>query len=195
MVPWGLVEKTYLLKREKWRFYMHQLKVAVPTTTIIAQNPADPFQVAVFRSGQKHSGKLVLPGGRVKVGKDNYLTTGIIELKEELGMDIISPKLFCISDAPDRDIRDITAKKLADGGFVHPELDHVVFSGYFCFDVSIYGISTGTPKPDGKEGIEAMWYDVRQLNSSEFALDHGKLLLLFAAFLYTGQLPPPLGIL
>ena len=73
------------------------LHAAVPTTTIIASKTNDPYFVAVFRSSGKHGNKLVLPGGRVKVGKQNWLETGKTEADEELGIkNLTDIKLFCL---------------------------------------------------------------------------------------------------
>lgn len=171
------------------------MKIAVPTTTIIAQHPQFEKEVAVLRSGKKHNGKLVLPGGRVKVGKHDFLQTGLIELEEEVGLEIISPKFFCISSNPTRDVRKVTLKKVADGGEISPELEPVVVEGHYCFDVAIYGKAKSTNlRPDGEESNEVFWYDLTTLNPEDFAIDHGTLLSLFADFLVTGVCPE-LGML
>lgn len=110
---------------------------AVPTTTIIASKTNDPYSVAVFRSTGKHGNKLVLPGGRVKVGKQNWLQTGITEVDEELGIkNLTDIKFFCICSDPNRDVRQITIEKLLDGqptpeGF--PEDMDII--GHYTFDV------------------------------------------------------------
>ena len=164
---------------------MPLFRVAVPTTTILAQNPSNPFWIAVFRSGKKHNGKLVLPGGRVRVGYQNHLVTGERELEEELSIHIVEPQFFCVSDNPLRDVRIIPIEKLADGNPIPPELVGMSFEGHFCFDISIYG----EPTADGEEGVEAFWYDLRTLNTDEFTLDHGILAMRFRIFLETGQKP------
>ena len=168
---------------------MTLLKIPVPTTTILAQNPENQWEIAVFRSTGKHGNKLVIPGGRVKVGRQNHFETGKVELTEELGMTIENPKFFCISDHPLRDVRVISIEKFADGNPVPEELVGMSVEGYYCFDVSIYGVANGTPKADGDEGKEPAWYDLRNLDEGDFALDHGRLAVLFRKYLETGEVP------
>lgn len=170
------------------------LKAAVPTTTILAQNPRNPWEIAVFRSTGKHGNKLVIPGGRLRLGKQNHLQTAIAELWEELKMKILNPQFFCISDKPDRDIRTITIDRFADSNPFPTRLKGMLVEGHYCFDVSVYGFADGEPTADGKEGKSAFWYDLRKLDKNEFALDHGTLALLFKHFLETGE-KPALGVL
>ncbi len=170
---------------------MQRLRVAVPTTTILAQHPADPFKIAVFRSTGKHGNKLVIPGGKVRIGVENHLDTGIKESGEEISAGIIDPKFFCISDNPLRDVRKTTLGKLSEGNPNFPEeFKNVEVDGHYCFDVSIYGVCSGEPAVDQEEGSEVIWYDLRTLQPGEFALDHGFLALQFKRFLETGILPP-----
>ena len=168
---------------------MDRLRVAVPTTTIIATRPLDRFQIAVFRSTGKHGGKLVLPGGRVKVGQHDHLTTGLQELREELGLGLQDARFFCLSDRPDRDIRTISIGKWADGNPVPALFESSEVDAYICFDIAIYGRAIGEPKADGIEGTRAQWYDLRTLDREAFALDHGTLLAYFREFLETGTYP------
>lgn len=173
---------------------MIMMKIAVPTTTILAMHPEDKFKIAVLRSGTKFKGKLILPGGCVKVGVHDCLQTGVIELKEEAGLTLMKGHLFCISSKPGRDVRHVAIEEWADGNPFPPRLAGVAVETHHCFDVAIYGVAKGEPVADGREGVEAFWYNLRALDESAFALDHGKLASLFKEFLLGAPLPP-LGVL
>ena len=82
------------------------LKPAIPTSTGIIYKETEPWMVAVLRSTGKHGNKLVLPGGKVKVGHHNWLQTLIIEAKEEISItDLKMINFFCIGSKPLRDVR------------------------------------------------------------------------------------------
>ena len=167
------------------------LHAAVPTTTIIASKTNDPYFVAVFRSSGKHGNKLVLPGGRVKVGKQNWLETGKTEADEELGIkNLTDIKLFCLCSDPNRDVRQVTIEKLLDGqptpeGFP-TDMDII---GHYTFDVVLTAKTDDELRPDKDEAKEAFYIDLRDFNPEDFALDHGKILSAYRNYLETGALP------
>ena len=170
-----------------------QLHLPIPTTTVIASHKSDPYLVAVFRSTGKHGNKLVLPGGRVKVGKQNWLQTGLAELQEELGVQHLENiKLFCTCSATERDLRSITFTKFLDGVEVPETLPKdIKIIGHYTFDVVFTGQTDDDLRPDADEALEAFYIDVRSINPEDMALDQGRLLLAYRTFLESGVLPAP----
>lgn len=169
----------------------NELHVAVPTTTIIAVRKEDPFMVATFRSVIKHGNKLILPGGRVKVGAHDWLQTGLIEVEEELGIkNLEDPKFFCLCSNPNRDIKKMTIQKFLDGKEIPVDFSYdIQVIGHFTFDVVITGKTDAELDPDGEEAAAASYVDVRTIAVEDFALDHGKILLAYRNYLETGELP------
>lgn len=169
----------------------NQIHLPLPTTTIIASQKENPYMVAIFRSTGKHGNKLVLPGGRVKVGQHNWLQTGIIEAGEELGIkNLENPKFFCLCSNPNRDIRNISIEKFLDGKERPADFpDTIEVIGHYTFDVVITAQIDDQLIPDASEAKEASFIDVRGIHPEEFALDHGHILVAYCNYLDTGVLP------
>jgi len=167
------------------------IHLPVPTTTIIASKKGDPYLVAIFRSTGKHGNKLVLPGGRVKVGQQNWLQAGVTEINEELGINNIeNPKFFCLCSNPDRDVRNISIKKFLDGQEKPVDFsDSIEVVGHYTFDVVIIIQTDDELIPNADEAKDATFIDVRTIQPDEFVLDHGYLLVAYCNYLDTGILP------
>lgn len=168
-----------------------ELHLAVPTTTLIVASKNDPLFVAVFKSTGKHGNKLVLPGGRVKIGKDNWLQTGLIEANEELAIkNLTDIKFFCICSNPDRDIRNVTLEKFLDGQQKPDDFPTSIdIVGHYTFDVVLTAVTGDELLADASEGKEAQFLDLRKFDPNEFALDHGQLLVAYVEYLKSGVLP------
>ncbi len=169
----------------------NEIHLPVPTATMIASKVDDPYQVAVFCSSGKHGNKMVLPGGRVKVGKQNWLQTAVGEAGEELNIkNITDIKFFCISSNVNRDIRLISIEKFLDGNEKPSNWpDDLQIVGHFTFDVVLTGRTNDELIPEESEAKEAMYLDLRDFNPEEFALDHGQVLVAYVEYLRTGLLP------
>lgn len=165
---------------------------AVPTTTIIIAKEGQKNMVVIFESTGKHGNKKVLPGGRVKVGLHSWAETGVIEAREEVGIDdLANMELFAVSSKPGRDVRKVTLDKYLDGrgspeGF-SPEI--IEIEAHYGFDVAIMATTKSPPIADKNEAKEAYFVDVFEVKPTEYALDHGYLLLAYAKYLKTGKLP------
>lgn len=167
------------------------LRVGVPTATAIVYKKSSPNLVAVLRSTGKHGNKLILPGGKVRIGKDTVLQTVIDEVSQEINItDLQNIELFCIASKPDRDVRTIPLRLFLDGNDV-PEglsMDMQIIT-YHSFDTVVIAESNMEPVPDQDEAKEAFYIDVNTLDLGDFALDHGHMLVAYAQYLKTGEKP------
>lgn len=165
---------------------------AVPTTTMIISKKDRRNMVIIFDSNGKHGTKKVLPGGRVRVGKESFLETGILEAKQEVSItDLSDIAFFTVCSKPDRDVRKVTLEKYLDGKSIPDGFDEnrINILAHYCFDVVLTAVSESEPKSDGDEAKKAYYIDVFNINPDDFALDHGHLLIAYAEYLKTGLLP------
>ncbi len=171
------------------------LKPAIPTSTGIIYKETEPWMVAVLRSTGKHGNKLVLPGGKVKVGHHNWLQTLIIEAKEEISItDLKMINFFCIGSKPLRDVRILEMGWYLDGNPMPDNIpcideEKTLVEGYHAFDMVFTAVSNSEPVADGIEGKEAFYVDVNNVNPDDYALDHGHILVAYAHYLKTGNKP------
>ncbi len=168
------------------------LCVAVPTSTLIITKKGDPAKVLVFESNGKFGNKKLLPGGKVKVGKQSCLETAITEAEEEVGIiDLTNIKLFTLSSRPNRDVRQVSLEKFLDGSPAPSGLESIglVVETHHGFDAVYVAETEMEPTPDNEETKNAYFIDARSVNQHEFALDHGRLVNAYARFLKTGELP------
>lgn len=174
------------------------LKVGIATSTGIIYKDSEPHMVAVFRSTGKHQNKLVLVGGKVVIGEQDWLETLIEEAKQEVRItDLKKIEVFCIGSKPLRDVRILKLEWFLDGNPMPdniPGIDNeTLIEGYHAFDMVFTVASNSEPVADGIEGKEAFYIDVNNVNPDDYALDHGHLLVAYAKYLTTGEKPALLG--
>jgi ADP-ribose pyrophosphatase YjhB (NUDIX family) len=165
---------------------------AVPTTTLIISKDEQPEMVIVFDSNGKHGNKKVLPGGRVKVGYHDWLTTGMVEAKEEVGItDLKNIRLFTTCSQVGRYVRKVSLEKYLDGAPVPSGIDlkEIEIHAHYGFDLVLMATTKSEPVPDNDETKNAYFVNVHEVNPDEFALDHGHLLVAFSEYLRSGKLP------
>jgi len=165
---------------------------AVPTTTLIIAKKGEPNMVIAFDSSGKHGNKKVIPGGRVQVGQQSWLDTGMREAEEEVNItDLSEVQVFTLCSKPGRDVRRVTLEKYLDGAPVPDGIDpeKVQIDAHYGFDVVLMATTEGEPVEDGVETNNAYFIDVHGVDPDEFALDHGHLLVAYAKYLKTGKLP------
>jgi 8-oxo-dGTP pyrophosphatase MutT (NUDIX family) len=168
------------------------LRIAVPTATMIVARRDNGFMVAALRP-TKHKGKIVFPGGRIKIGQEDVLGCAVRELEEEIGLKVegTSLQFFTCSQKPGRDVRPgMKMGKYNEGLELSPEIATISADAYFCFDFafSLYVPSDTVLKGDGAEG-EPFWLDLSTTKPEEFALDHGDLAKHWAAWLKDARKP------
>jgi ADP-ribose pyrophosphatase YjhB (NUDIX family) len=180
--------KLIIIKNNK---FMSLLKIGVPTTTVIVYKKDQYNMVVVLRSTGKHGNKLILPGGKVRVGRDNWKQTGIDEVSQEVNInDLKNIQQFCVASNPDRDKRTIPLKWFLDGNDFPDGIPHdIQIETYHSFDMILLAESNTEPAPDGDEGSEAFYVDVNNVNPNDYALDHGHMLVAYAHYLKTGEKP------
>ncbi len=169
----------------------HKLIVAVPTATGIICKEDDCTMVVTMKSGPKHNFKIILPGGRVVVGEQNWLQALKDEINQEIKINNLTDiEIFCLCSKPDRDVRNVTLEKFLDG---KPTPDgvsaDVEVESHHTFDIVFLAKSTTNPTPDGVETNETFYTDVHDFDEKDFALDHGLILQAYAHYLKTGQKP------
>lgn len=142
----------------------------VPTTTIIAKHPDNPYLVCALRPRDKHNGKLVLPGGRFEANStaitegtaESLLHTGLRELGQEVSLGLENATLFTVKTDPTADVREVTLGKVT---FLNcpPELvDLKITAAYGVPDVIIEGVAVGSPAPKDGEAKEVLWINSRE---------------------------------
>lgn len=168
-----------------------KLKVAVPTATVIVYDENDPTQVVTMESGAKHNYKKILPGGRVRIGHQNWLETAKDEVEQEVRIKKLNKiEFFCLCSKIDRDIRNVNLEKYLDGNPVPDGVSpDVQIESHHTFDVVFIASSDTAPTPDGVETKKTFYTDVNNFDVSGFALDHGLILQAYAHYLKTGQKP------
>lgn len=169
----------------------NKLKVAVPTATVIIYKENDPSKVVTMKSGSKHKFKSILPGGRVKIGHQNWLETAIDEAKEEVNVKNLKDiEIFCLCSKVDRDVRNVSLEKYLDGNPIPDGVSaDVQIESHHTFDTVFIASSDTVPTPDGVETNETFYTDVNNFNAEDFALDHGLILKAYADYLKTGKKP------
>jgi ADP-ribose pyrophosphatase YjhB (NUDIX family) len=142
----------------------------VPTTTILAKHPRNPFYVCALRPTDKHEGKLVLPGGRFEADSASILQgnaeslvgTGIRELDEEVSLELEESAVFAIKTDPIADIRRVTLGKVTFNKCPIEMINLEVIAAYGMPDVIIEGFATtDTPQAKDGEAKEVLWFDIR----------------------------------
>lgn len=168
------------------------LKSAVPTTTLIIAYENKPEMVIVFDSNEKHNGKKVLPGGRVKVGHQDWLEAGLKEAEEEVGItDLKNIRSFALCSKVGRDVRNVSLERYLDGAPIPTGINQneIEIEAHYGFDVVLVATTNSQPEPDGIETSNAYFVNVYDVDPNDYALDHGEILVAYANYLDTGELP------
>lgn len=167
--------------------------VEVPTVTVIVYRRGRPNEIVAFESS-KHGGKKVLPGGRKRIGRQNWLETAVAEIAEEIGLTVVAGKLqlFSFASIPLRDVRRIMYSRYLDGlplptGMADFEVEahygsDVIFFVEVDEDAELKAVDGEAKKP--------RFVDVRTTPMEQFALDHGLVAAAWRNYVEAGQLPP-----
>jgi hypothetical protein len=160
----------------------------VPTSSLIAVHPDDPFQVCVIEQTQKHKGRLTLVGGRVEMHRQNHLQCALEEWGQEaggLGATLVAPKLWAIKTDAYSDVRPSTLGKLTHGLCSEHLLETPVIGHYGAPDYIYVATVNGTPSPKDGEAKRCLFVDVRSIpctateEESRFGAQHDLVLLLY----------------
>jgi len=150
------------------------LPIAVPTVTVLAVHPEDPFKVSVMKhQPTKHNGRRTLIGGKFKLrGTTTPLQQAHTEWAEEAGGEgatLENVELWAIKLDHNADVRQVPLKKSTDGD-CPSWLEGVTTTAYFGTPDRIYTATVkGTPAPvtgegeDLAESVKCEWVDVRSI--------------------------------
>ncbi len=170
--------------------------IAVPTVTVLATHPEDPFLVSVIKhQPTKHNGRRTLVGGKFKLrGVTTPLEQAHTEWAEEAGgagATLENVELWAIKLDHNADVRQVPLKKSTDGD-CPSWLEGVTTTAYFGTPDRIYTATVkGTPAPvtgegdDLAESVKCEWVDVRSLqltceeHQSKFGAQHDLIMKVY----------------
>ena len=151
---------------------MFTLKLAVPTASIIAYKKGSPFEIVVLRSGEKHKGKLVLPGGCLEAGDERYEDCAKRELTEETGLYGDNFEFLFMEDSPRRDVRELPLRKFVEGS--GDDVPEISVTAFYCSDMVYSCEVEGEPFAKDGEAKEVYYIDARKVDPEDFAVGHGE---------------------
>ncbi len=151
---------------------MFKLKLAVPTASIIAYRKGSPFDIVVLRSGEKHNGKLVLPGGCLEAGDEKYEDCAKRELTEETGLHGVHFEFLFLEDNPGRDVRELPLKKFVEAS--GDDVPEISVTACYCSDMVYSCEVVGEPFAKDSEAKEVFFVDARGIDPEDFAVGHGE---------------------
>ncbi|MDR3616541.1 MAG: hypothetical protein P4L53_23480 [Candidatus Obscuribacterales bacterium] len=165
---------------------------AVPTSSVIALNPSNQFEVNVIEQTKKHNGRLTLVGGRVELPRQTHLDCVFEEWDQEAGgmaatLDNVS--LWAIKTDPYSDVRASTLGKLSHETCLPEHRDIPVTGHYGAPDHLYLATVSGIPHPKDGEAKRCFYFDVRNLNitadekDSQFGAQQDLILAVYRLFL------------
>jgi hypothetical protein len=162
--------------------------LAVPTSSVIAVDPKDPFKVCVIEQNGKHNGRLTLVGGKVEMPAQSHLQCAYDEWDQEAGgknAKLIDLTLWAIKTDEHSDVRSSTLGKLTHN-FCPPELANTPVIGHYGAPDYIYvGKVDGIPYPLDGEAKQCLFIDVRDVivtateSESGYGAQHDLILVVY----------------
>jgi len=173
--------------------------ISIPTSTIIACDGMDPYQVCVIEQAKKHrrrktlvGGKLELPPSTSQICRQSFLDCAHKEWAEEAGGQgaiLVAPELWAVRTDPYGDVREVTLSKACnelppDDIKARPVIGH-----YGCPDCIFLAVVHGTPAPRDGEAKQCFFLDVRDIRitrteeESQFGAQHDLILVLYRHYL------------
>jgi hypothetical protein len=147
-----------------------RFSISVPTSTVIAVDPGDPFKVCVIEQVKKHNRRLTLVGGRVELPGQNFLDCALAEWDQEAGgagAILVNPVLWAVKTDPQADVRDSTLGKLTHET-CEQGLRAVPVRGHYGVPDCLYVAPVlGTPAPKDGEAKSCFFFDIRDLDVTE----------------------------
>jgi 8-oxo-dGTP pyrophosphatase MutT (NUDIX family) len=171
--------------------------VMVSTASAIVRSKSDPYRILVAKSA-KHKFP-VIPGGKVErsdISADAEtpgLSCVVREVEEEIGTKLLNPHYLGKATDPDRDIRVVPAKKVAEA-VVEPQLpsdiseDAMVRAHYGCPDYIFVGeVDESAISKNTEELSDVQFIDIRDLQPGELSAGHDVVVLTYRAMLDAGK--------
>lgn len=161
----------------------------VPTSTVIALHPDDPFQVCVIEQVVKHKGRLTLVGGRREMHHHSHIQTARAEWNEEAGgkgARLVNVRLWAVKTDEHTDVREVTLGKVTFDRCPQQMRAQPVLAHYGAPDYIYLATVKGEPYPADGEASRCMFIDVRSIATptaaeahSKFGAQHDLILLVY----------------
>lgn len=164
----------------------------VPTSTIIAYSPDDPYLVWLIEQAVKHKGRWTLVGGRCTLPGQDHETCILEEWAQEAGgkgavLKHLRP--WIIKNDRAADPRKTTLGKVTDNQCPKRLINQAVLGLYGCPDQIYLGQVEGEPYPSDGEAKRCFIFDTRELvitetaEESKFGANHDVVLGLYRRWL------------
>lgn len=161
----------------------------VPTSTVIALHPDDPYKVCVIEQTSKHGGRLTLVGGRREMHQHTHQQTAIAEWAEEAGgkgATLFDVKLWAVKTDEHSDVRETTLGKVTFNRCPESMADQPVVAHYGAPDFIYLAKVQGEPFPSDGEASQCLFIDIRNIptptddeRQSPFGAQHDLILLVY----------------
>jgi hypothetical protein len=161
----------------------------VPTSTVIALHPDNPFLVCVIEQVVKHAGRLTLVGGRREMHHHSHIQTARAEWKEEAGgkgARLTNVRLWAVKTDEHTDVREVTLGKVTFDRCPQAMRAQLVTAHYCAPDYIYLATVKGEPHPSDGEASRCVFIDVREIATptpdqahSKFGAQHDLILLVY----------------
>lgn len=166
--------------------------ISVPTSSVIAVSPSDPYQVCVIEQNGKHKGRLTLVGGKVSMPKQTHLECALEEWDQEAGgkqAKLSEVALWAVKTDEHSDVRPATLGKLTHD-LCPEELRSLPVIGHYGAPDYLYLAKVeGEPFPFDGEAKSCKFIDVRDVKwtateaESRYGAQHDLILMVYRLYL------------
>lgn len=166
--------------------------IVVPTSSVIAVKPNDPYQVCVIEQNGKHKGRLTLVGGKVIMPSQTHLQCALEEWDQEAGgkqAKLHDVALWAIKTDAHSDVRPATLGKLTHDLCPAAERSLPVTGHYGVPDYLYLAKVEGEPYPLDGEAKSCIFIDVRDVKwtateaESRYGAQHDLILMVYRLYL------------
>lgn len=166
--------------------------IVVPTSSVIAVKPDDPFKVCVIEQNGKHKGRLTLVGGKVIMPSQTHLQCALEEWDQEAGgkqAKLHDVSLWAIKTDAHSDVRPATLGKLTHDLCPDEQRTLPVIGHYGVPDYIYLAKVEGEPYPLDGEAKSCIFIDVRELKwtateaESRYGAQHDLILMVYRLWL------------
>ncbi len=166
--------------------------IVVPTSSVIAILPNDPYQVCVIEQNGKHKGRLTLVGGKVIMPEQTHEQCALEEWDQEAGgkqAKLFDTSLWAIKTDAHSDVRPSTLGKLTHDLCPESLRSTPVTGHYGCPDYIYLAKVEGEPYPFDGEAKSCKFIDVRDIPwteteaESRYGAQHDLILMVYRLWL------------
>ncbi len=166
--------------------------IVVPTSSVIAVKPDDPYKVCVIEQNGKHKGRLTLVGGKVIMPAQTHLECALEEWDQEAGgkqAKLHDVTLWAVKTDAHSDVRPATLGKLTHDLCPAGERSLPVIGHYGVPDYLYLAKVEGEPYPLDGEAKSCIFIDVRDVKwtateaESRYGAQHDLILMVYRLYL------------